>query len=402
MNPSLLSRKLLYYGYTEMTDYLQNSPLNRYLYKMLLDVMPKKGVNVPILTMFNEIYYQCVHINFDGTPGVDLEKRYIDDEAEWLKSKPASELLFCVVRTLLDLKTELSFPEECFLTQMTQYMKNSEFRGLSAQILKELRHMGFLVQNDFQTMPSPLIGLFRFIDQDKMEYRALFGALYRAGKDAQIEASLSGIEEFCLAWKVVTSDFNHHIINKLVCNYKSIDDQLAISQYIRTANKNRESDFFDELEEKIKFGHMEQEEIPDTKREPLELLEPGDKSHLRKYLYLERVASEFDFEEPVPAKEESSTTKQTNTPVFPIVEMVEYVKQNFSKTAANEFCTMCYRMLLHQGNKIDENIAQMLDNVDAAIIQRDAKRQIIEIPTAGQVNINPQTVVNQVKEEKDK
>lgn len=70
MNASELSRQLLFYGYDEVTDYLKNSPLNRYIYKKFLTILPEYGITVPLVTMFNEIYYQCVRVNYDGMPGV--------------------------------------------------------------------------------------------------------------------------------------------------------------------------------------------------------------------------------------------------------------------------------------------------------------------------------------------
>lgn len=47
MNASELSRQLLFYGYDEVTDYLKNSPLNRYIYKKFLTLLPEYGITVP-------------------------------------------------------------------------------------------------------------------------------------------------------------------------------------------------------------------------------------------------------------------------------------------------------------------------------------------------------------------
>lgn len=87
--------------------------------------------------------------------------------------------------------------------------------------------------------------------------------------------------------------------------------------------------------------------------------------------------------------------------VFNISEMVEYVKAKFPLSSAKDFKTMCYRLFLNRGERVDEETVKLLDGIDEAIIQRDAPRQTIHIPQAGQVNINPQEVVNQQKEEKD-
>ena len=83
MNASELNRKLLYRGYDDMADYLRNSPMNRTIYNLILEYGPEK-IESPMLSIFNEIYYQCVRINYDGQPGVELASRYLDEEAEWL------------------------------------------------------------------------------------------------------------------------------------------------------------------------------------------------------------------------------------------------------------------------------------------------------------------------------
>jgi hypothetical protein len=85
--------------------------------------------------------------------------------------------------------------------------------------------------------------------------------------------------------------------------------------------------------------------------------------------------------------------------VFNISEMVEYVKAKFSLASAKDFKTMCYRLFLNRGERVDEDTVKLLDGIDEVIRQREAKRQIIEIPTAGQVNISPKMVVNHIKDE---
>lgn len=37
MTASELQRKLLFYGHNDVTEFLQNSPLNRYLYKKIIE-----------------------------------------------------------------------------------------------------------------------------------------------------------------------------------------------------------------------------------------------------------------------------------------------------------------------------------------------------------------------------
>jgi hypothetical protein len=94
MNASELSRQLLFYGYDEVTDYLKNSPVNRFLYKRFLEILPTAEIEIPVVTIFNEVYYQCVRIQYDNKPGVDVQKRYLEECSAWLGSVGASELVF--------------------------------------------------------------------------------------------------------------------------------------------------------------------------------------------------------------------------------------------------------------------------------------------------------------------
>ena len=95
MNAPELHRKLLYCGYSDVTDHLRNSPLNRYLYKKLLMLMPMHDIDVPIVSIFNEVYYQCVRVRFDSKPGVDVAKRYFPEvEVGFNNNLGAAQLVF--------------------------------------------------------------------------------------------------------------------------------------------------------------------------------------------------------------------------------------------------------------------------------------------------------------------
>ena len=80
VNASELNRLLLFHGQNDVTDFLRNSPLNRFLYKKLLGVLSASGIAVPAVKLFNEIYYQCARVNYDGMPGVDVGRRYWSEE----------------------------------------------------------------------------------------------------------------------------------------------------------------------------------------------------------------------------------------------------------------------------------------------------------------------------------
>lgn len=63
MTASELNRKLLYCGYDDMADYLRNSPFNRCIYNIVVEFGLYSGIDTPMVEIFNEAYYQCVHVN---------------------------------------------------------------------------------------------------------------------------------------------------------------------------------------------------------------------------------------------------------------------------------------------------------------------------------------------------
>lgn len=83
MNAAELNRLLLFHGQNDVTDFLRSSPLNRFLYKKLLGVLSASGIAVPAVKLFNDIYYQCARVNYDGMPGVDVGRRYWSEAAGW-------------------------------------------------------------------------------------------------------------------------------------------------------------------------------------------------------------------------------------------------------------------------------------------------------------------------------
>ena len=96
MTVSKLQRMLLYRGHDDMADYLRNSPFNRCVYNVILRHGPKP-LPMNMLTLFNEVYYQCVRINYDPTPGTDLHNRYVQEETLWLSSVQSANLIFNIV-----------------------------------------------------------------------------------------------------------------------------------------------------------------------------------------------------------------------------------------------------------------------------------------------------------------
>ena len=80
-----------------------------------------------------------------------------------------------------------------------------------------------------------------------------------------------------------------------------------------------------------------------------------------------------------------------------VAEMASYVIKNFSESAANEFINLYYHFAI-QYNNLDDDASKIMDGIIPAIHRRNAPQTQIEIPTAQQVNINPQNVNNNTKE----
>jgi hypothetical protein len=77
-----------------------------------------------------------------------------------------------------------------------------------------------------------------------------------------------------------------------------------------------------------------------------------------------------------------------------VSEMIEIVKERFSKSGADEFYGMISNLAVKHGC-MNEAMWQMIDGIVPAVIERDKPRQTVRIPHAAQVNINPQRVINQ-------
>ena len=84
-----------------------------------------------------------------------------------------------------------------------------------------------------------------------------------------------------------------------------------------------------------------------------------------------------------------------------VAEMSEYVKQYFDEHGANQFITMYYHFAMKY-DKVYGNTSKIMDDIIPTIQKRHVPQTNIDINTAHQLNINPQTVVNNhVKEEKE-
>lgn len=421
MTASGLHRQLLFYGYDEVTDFLKNSPLNRHIYKKYLDLLPERNIEVPMVRLFNEIYFQCVRVNYDGQPGMDVNQRYINECSSWLNSQSAAESVFAVVWAILKNKP-INYLEECFLDQLTHYIKKSDFYYFSVQLSQELQWVS--IPESFPTLTSSIECLPELLVGEKRR-NSLTGLIEGInGEPINYEAQMEELREYQKAWKRVTCNFSHNVIEKLVQLYTSPSDQLQLIERIEDAFVREDfanhTDFIKQLVAKIKTGNfgeplddieyqeylhnlamhnaVDDEEL--TREEELEQqcealkrqIEELKTSHELEIAKLEqRYQTALQPQETKPSDADIQPTgvEQDTMPIG-LKEMIEYVKLHFTKTNADAFVLMLYRMA--QAKKItNEDYFILIDSIDAAIQKRDAMQQSFNFnDTVTQVNVNSQ------------
>lgn len=429
MNASELSRKLLYCGYSDLTDYLMNSPLNRYIYKMLLVDLPRLQIDVPVLDIFNEIYYQNVRVRFDHTPGQDVLKRYVGEEERWLNSKPAAYMVFCYVWAMLSVRRNLSFHEECFVEQMRQIIWDGNYEDLAQKVNNDIVSQGLVVADEVPAKPCPINEIPMRVDvvSQNDSFLKRMAALM-LDEDDRLDSELN-------PWKTLTNNFSRTVIEQYLWLYDTIDEQMNLIRRIENAcpkkDLRKHQDEFEDLRDRIKLGEYDRSKFyvydpEDDEADPdedfelnlvkvyNEALDAEDKEDAQanalQYKHeceLLRLRVEEQRQEIEALKKELEQKALAEPPkeqpvqkenALPIAEMVAHVKQRFSKAGAEEFCTMYYHLAMEHGN-LDEATSKLIDGIVPAILQRDAHHQTINIPTAQQVNIHPKEVVNHTKEE---
>lgn len=455
MNASELNRKLLYCGYTDVTDHLKNSPLNRHIYRDFLTLLPEHRVEVLAVKLLNEVFYQMVRIPRDVCPGERVQKRYIDECADWLGSTKAADLVFSMVSTLMYHKKKLLFEEELFLQQLNPLIGNCEFFKYVSELNEMMGQYGYYTP-DCQPMPCPVN-----------------------------EIPMKGVTS---AWRDITYNYTYKLMRMYVMLYPSVDEQQELMKRIMKSCPLEDYDFhrrdFDKLCEEITNGGAEVKKskevdnhhgrevrvienedgdtttciVADRPIHACMLLSQEEEEQLKKYweqirkksieeavqMYLsdkdskeeealgrieevkrqngsldsvprekhEREINELksNYQAEIDDLKRQLEQKQLDCQVaqcvdavsvdfnLPVSEMITVAKERFSKTGADELYGMLCKLAVKHGY-MSEPVWQMLDGIVPAILQRDAHHQTINIPTAQQVNINPKEVINTPKEE---
>ena len=452
MNASELHRKLLYCGYSDVTDYLKNSPMNRFIYRQLLAIRPVYGIEASILTIFNELYYQCVKIQFDRHPGDDVFNRYFQEESEWLSSEDASELVFTLVLALVKNKCELSFHDECFISELGSRMSESRMAEGGKILTEFINRENVFIPYIFPPMPCRIDEIPKYLSFDNS-----FNFFDRLKLSFGGGVNLHG--KYPNAWGIITDNYSVPVIEDYLRLYQNRGDQFALLQCIQNnfnpmkGYKGKFSHDFDMLSDRIDCGTYETDlelAIPslrpretyeseddydrmfaagynqtieeaendkveqykqerDTLRYQLDELRKNyeakmaevEAKHLSEIeaLRMEMAARNDNASHEVP-QSIGEPEEQDKDFSLTVSEMANYVIENFSEGAANEFINLYYHFAM-QYKKVDDEASKIMDCILPAIHKRNTPHTQVDVTTANQVNVNPQQVINHTKGEDD-
>jgi len=391
----------------------------------MIDTLPQHQIEVPIVTLFNEVYYQCTRVQFDGNPGDDVQCRYLGEEVTWLGSPKAALLVFCLAWALIKRKKQALFNDECFLKQLTPLIENSEFMPL-AEGLYDYMESGCLVSPyQFDPKPCPVTEIPFRIDLEHPspltwwnKIKIFFGL------------KVYGTDTAYNPWRKVTDGFSENTIKWYVSLYPDSDDQLQLLERIEKACTKEEhqkhaqffiglkmqirqgnydstsmryfqtygasmyvNDIFDMDEWVVKEEAKKREEMQQSHKLELSKIEAGYEAEIAK---LKQQLASLSENKAAVDGHEWELNPDSKDLVLDVAEMVAHVKNRFDETAAYQFCNMFYSLAIKHG-KINDEASALIDSVIPAIHDRESHRQTINIPTANQVNINPKEVINTTK-----
>ena len=446
MNASDLNRNLLFHGQNDLNDFLRDSPLNRYLYEKMLDILPACGINVPVVMLFNEIYYQCVRVNYDGTPGVDIGRRYWSEEEAWIQSSEGAQVVFCAVWALLSVRESPTPHEKFFLYALAPYLRNCALGPFAEELARELRLNHISLPDPFPAMTCPVSEVFSKFTLTKEQEKHFWG--YEDPTRLIIE------ESWRRAWTEVTCFYSPSVIEKYVRLYSDRDDQLKLITCMEAPlYAKQDSDwlcFLKDLSQRIVTGSFDPEDrplLPPTAssemeaegsdefrfdlgldgtegernldlakqyREKCDALESQLKE-MRNSHAMELARLEAEYKAEIKALREDNrklirwswkkrpsqltrSSQGSDVLVFNLNDVAAHVKERFSKPAAEEICAMLYRFAAEYGTLTKETI-ELIDSILPAIIYRDLPHQTFKFHNVSQFNNHPGTVVNHTEGE---
>lgn len=409
MTASELHRKLIYCGYTDLSDYLNESPANRYIYNKVIDLLSQHQINVPIVTLFNEVYYQCVRIQCDGNPGEDVSKRYLAEEERWLNSRQAAELVFCLMWVLVKRKKQLSFNEDCFISRLTPLLSKSGFMHLAEEFLHYTESEKIYSLGMFKPMTCPVKEIPMRIDNEHPGWLHI-------SKPSVVHNP----------WREITDGFSQNTIKWYVDLYTKREDRIALLMRIAKACNSEEykrlDDFFLRQKKEINAGNfissnmkmfqvygnsmypadIHEGYILVTKKDEEQTLEYKTRkiAELKdeKAALEERYQSEIEKLKKQLEQQQSQPSDDSKEMSFSVSEMVAQVKECFDEMAAYQFCNMIYTLVINHGN-IDKEALALLASVIPDIKQRDYIRQTLNFYQTDQVNVHSEVENKYMAEE---
>lgn len=235
MKASELHRKLLFKGHTELSPFLDESPVNRFLYQFMREVRSDQDLNISMAAILNEVYFICIRASRENQMDEITVNRYMAEEETWTRSPIATEMIFSMVWMLLSVQKEVPHPLDRLMSIVRFQSTNNAFALLAKfhinKMLKE-GHAGYAT--DFTPQPAPVSEL-----------------------PAEHEP-----------WRVVTNDYSQKAILDFLSCYHTKADQRALLDLIRSSatpeDRTRMDGFYKETFELIDLG----EYLPNIEEKP--------------------------------------------------------------------------------------------------------------------------------------
>ncbi len=253
MTSSELHRKLLYCGFDNISAYTSKSPINRYMNQLLLDVCREYQIEVGVLSLFNEIYYQCVRIQYDGKPDIGVYKRYMIESRAWLKSDQAAELVFCMVWAIYKRRKYYNSQGDILIQKIKSFIADSEFMKTANRFVQYMEENNLHTPSLFSAMPIPVKQIPKRIDLKYHTSMTLKEKIF-SFFSLQVESSAKDFNP----WRNVTDNYSNNVILFYIKLYRDRESQLALLERIQSACTKEEHEghrvCFDMLKDQILYG----------------------------------------------------------------------------------------------------------------------------------------------------
>lgn len=231
-----LHRKLIFKGHKDISSFLNEDPVNLYLYQFMREVKPQLQVNMSMADILNEVYYICIRAILDKPNAKDFNSKYLSEEKARTGTSDATNMVFSLVWILLSAQKKLINPLNEFLFGIKLHIGISAFDIWAKIYLSKMQEDGNdRCETDFTPRPAPVSEL----PTDKE------------------------------AWREVTDDFSQTAILKFVSYYRTKDEQRALLELIRESATEEErtkmEGFYTDTVELIDLG----EYLPKIEEKPL-------------------------------------------------------------------------------------------------------------------------------------